>query len=581
MPDGPLLPEIRAPFLVRILTLRNLLITVGVVSVLTGLTWVAAGLHRRWSENRLVNQAVAFLEKGDYASAVARAREALLANPANVGACRVMADAADRVGAPEASFWRARTSELDPADSVAALNWAATALRCGDTAAADQALQRVKGEARRTHLYHQVAGGLALATTQHALAEAHFAMALKLQPSNHSDQINLFTLQLRSDNAANAAAARLGLDQLRLDPQVRVLALRALLSDALARLEMQTALKYARELNAAPESLFRDQLLCLGVLRRVGDPGFEAGLEGLKSRTLGHPGNLYDMVSWMNANGLSGAALDWLRSLPPLVRNRPAVAMAMAEATVLQKDWTGLRLQTAAQQWGPLDCLRIAYKSRASRELGGATANLEWKEAVRVAGDSPRQTDMLVKLADAWGWETEAMDALWAQAGAAPNPRLSLISLYRRYHKRNDTRGLREVTRRIVELDPTDLAALNNLASFSLLLDVDRVKAGEMARAVHAKNPLSAIAITTYGLSLHLQGKSAEAVRLMDALNEEVLREPSVAAYYGIFLAATGAHEKAAKYLELAAKAPLLPEEKRLVEKAARQVAARRKSPAP
>jgi len=54
----------------------------------------------------------------------------------------------------------------------------------------------------------------------------------------------------------------------------------------------------------------------------------------------------------------------------------------------------------------------------------------------------------------------------------------------------------------------------------------------------------------------------------MDKLSADQLREPSVAAYYGIVLVAAGQREKARQYLRRAAETKLLPEEKALVAKA-------------
>ena len=54
----------------------------------------------------------------------------------------------------------------------------------------------------------------------------------------------------------------------------------------------------------------------------------------------------------------------------------------------------------------------------------------------------------------------------------------------------------------------------------------------------------------------------------MRALNTTQLHDPSVAAYYGVLLAAAGDAEGAREYLKLGASAKLLPEEKALITKA-------------
>jgi hypothetical protein len=54
----------------------------------------------------------------------------------------------------------------------------------------------------------------------------------------------------------------------------------------------------------------------------------------------------------------------------------------------------------------------------------------------------------------------------------------------------------------------------------------------------------------------------------MNGLNGAQLHEPSLAAYYGVFLAAAGYTAKAREYLKVAASAKLLPEESALLAKA-------------
>ena len=55
----------------------------------------------------------------------------------------------------------------------------------------------------------------------------------------------------------------------------------------------------------------------------------------------------------------------------------------------------------------------------------------------------------------------------------------------------------------------------------------------------------------------------------MNKLSENQLRDPSLAAYYAIFLAASGDKAKAREYLEQSKQANLLPEEQTLIERSA------------
>jgi hypothetical protein len=56
----------------------------------------------------------------------------------------------------------------------------------------------------------------------------------------------------------------------------------------------------------------------------------------------------------------------------------------------------------------------------------------------------------------------------------------------------------------------------------------------------------------------------------MQSLPKDKLEKPATAAYYGVLLAAKGERAEAARFLDLAKDADLLPEEKNLVREARR-----------
>ena len=86
------------------------------------------------------------------------------------------------------------------------------------------------------------------------------------------------------------------------------------------------------------------------------------------------------------------------------------------------------------------------------------------------------------------------------------------------------------------------------------------------------KNPDYA---ATYAFSLYLQGDVKKALQALAGFSEAELERPQIAAYYGVLLANIGDFSRAAKFLDLGEKANLLPEEKKLVEKAQLTVARR------
>lgn len=138
--------------------------------------------------------------------------------------------------------------------------------------------------------------------------------------------------------------------------------------------------------------------------------------------------------------------------------------------------------------------------------------------------------------------------------------------LQQQYTVRLDTRGLQRVYATVASFNPRDMIAKNNLAAVSLLLNNQVTQAHQMAREVYQSNSSNEVFASTYAWSLHVQGKSAEALQTMEKLAPRHLENPAIALYYGALLATNRQPEKAKLFLDIAARAKLLPEEKALLQ---------------
>ncbi len=110
------------------------------------------------------------------------------------------------------------------------------------------------------------------------------------------------------------------------------------------------------------------------------------------------------------------------------------------------------------------------------------------------------------------------------------------------------------------------MVAKNNVAALGLLLGRDLEKCARLAREVYLSATNNPTARSTYAFALHVEGKSAEGLRLLQSLPEQELHLPGVATYYAILLAANGQRDQAGPFLASAEKGQVLPEEKRLLE---------------
>jgi hypothetical protein len=195
-----------------------------------------------------------------------------------------------------------------------------------------------------------------------------------------------------------------------------------------------------------------------------------------------------------------------------------------------------------------------------------------WNTAQNAAANQPGARAELARLIVDWGWGPE-FDALLRVAADDPkgDPWTSPL-LVERLAKKKDTAGLWKMTDRWVAANPEDDAAGNNLAMYSFLLNREVTRACQLAKKLYEKHPREWAYVSTYAYSLHLLGDRHRRWRSWTPLDPEQLEAPDLAAYYGIFLAATGDRERAVRYLKLGERADLMPEERELVRLAQRQL---------
>ncbi|MFL6596118.1 MAG: tetratricopeptide repeat protein, partial [Chthoniobacterales bacterium] len=132
-----------------------------------------------WRKQHLAKQTAAFVAKGDFKSAVLVARRLLDLDPANLAACRAMAEIAEKTRSAEAINWRRKIVYGEPT-SANQLALARCALAFGQRELSEAVLHAMPESARDSVDYHQIAGAEALARKDMATAEKHFAAATAL-----------------------------------------------------------------------------------------------------------------------------------------------------------------------------------------------------------------------------------------------------------------------------------------------------------------------------------------------------------------------------------------------------------------
>jgi predicted Zn-dependent protease len=175
---------------------------------------------------------------------------------------------------------------------------------------------------------------------------------------------------------------------------------------------------------------------------------------------------------------------------------------------------------------------------------------------------------MLLRLAAQWNWSSEGEDILWTIVNRYPGEKWAIRALSQALFVGGRTRSLMQLYSQEIKRTPSDLEAKNNVALTALLLDEQELKPQELAREVYQKQPTNSAYASTYAFALYMQTNSAGALKVLEQLNPRDLEKPSISGYYGLALKATGNVGKARKYLDIPSNALLLPEERRLFEKA-------------
>jgi tetratricopeptide (TPR) repeat protein len=534
---------------------------------------LAYRLYKRSEPDLLVRGARELLAKKDYTGAILDARRALQINPASADACRIIASILESIGNAEAIDWRRRVLRLAPDSLDDKLALAATALRLNQPYVAGEALELISDRDKRCVAYESTAGAVAVANEDFAAASRHYEEALRIDPNSESNRFNCANALLRSPIPGERETGLQILERLRTSAKFAPLSLRALTTDLAAHNQLLDAQKFSSELQSNPGVEFSDKLNHLDLLQATGSAEFRTFLHSLEQQASIEPANVGMLMAWMARRQFAGEAITWGKQLPSKAISNSQTGANLANCYIAIGDWEGLKGIVAGLTWGDAEYLRHAYLARAMKELGDADGfRKEWRFSESAAANQSDDLRTLIRLVDSWGWKDLIKELLVRAAQANREQEWALFLLYQIYAQEGNTRQMCWAAAKARVVDPTNESAENNFAMLSLLLKNDVDRATELARALYSKQPTNPVFTSTYAYALHLAGRTQDALRIMSVLRTDQLRDPSIAAYYGIFLAASGAHAEAAGFLELAKKATLLPEEKQLVASAVREL---------
>jgi predicted Zn-dependent protease len=541
--------------------------------------------YQVWIQSHGIAMAQGYMARHDLRNTFLSLQQVLKTNPRNLEACRMVAALMEAEHAPAAVQWRQRVLELNPGSTDDRFALAKTAIANREYGVAATALAGASRADKQTAPYHNLAGMVALMTGQPAEAQAHFSESIRLVPSDPIPQLNLAVVRLHGTNLLDMADARIALQRLIAETTNAVVSLQArreLIDDAMRFNEFSNALDLSQDLVRQTNSVFSDKLLRLDVLRKARNGGFKTTLAEYETEASSNPADIADLAKWQMTNLSATNALNWLQQLPSSTRTNQIVEVLAATCQLQLKDWQGL--QTAIQQqnwydssrpWDDMEFMRHAYLARSLRGQGLTEASAaEWsvatKSASQLKSDTAQKSSFktLFDLAVAWGWNTEAEQILWTLVNQYPDEKWAYPVLRNALITWHRTRSLMQLFDTMQKRNPNDFALENNLAATALLLGDQGARPYALAQDVFQKDPTNPVCASTYAFSLFLQGKFSDALKVMKKLDPQTLQEPTFALYYGIILKANGDVKDAKAYLDRASKAPLLPEERALLDRA-------------
>ncbi len=548
---------------------RKTVIFVAVMLVIGCAGFLGRRIYQKTTEHRLATEAGQYLQKQDFRNANLCLQRAIQINPYDVQVNRLMAQMYEQAGSPMALIWRIRTAELQTNNMEYRLEWAKTAIEMGNLGSALQALRGVDQKTRTTAEFYKLAGGLAWNIHDPVAAEKQYAAALQLEPTNLAVTLNLATVRLVSTNKTVASQARATLEAIPANSPLRLVALRALATDAAGNKSWRSAMDYQQEVANNPRATYADKLAYLQILRLGNSPQFAPWQKDLETDAVNSPSHVYALGHWMQLEESPTVAKRWLDSLPANLQTNLPVPLAITDCQLALKDWNGLLGTIGNADWGELEFYRLCLNSAANRSLGNnENADGSWQNALMISSHHLERLTRLNQVTTAWGWAPEKKQVLDQIVTQYPGETWAADQLTGLLYAQGQTQELADVLNHMYSADPANDHIKNNLATILLLEKSDLSKAYRLAQESYTSATNNPYYACTYAYSLLLQSRNQDAAKIVGSLNAGYLKNPSIAAYYGIVEAQTGNAKAAAPALRVAQTARLLPEESQLVQQA-------------
>ena len=529
--------------------------------------------YKAWREAKLARMTEEFMAEGDYDNALLTARQALRKNQRSLAHWRLAAKAAKAKNSPEVIYYQRNVAQLDKT-LASQLELLRLSLQHGSYRDALDTIEGINPDGKSDPEFHRLAAQTYLAVGRVVAAKTHLNSLIGLVPNDQKAQLDLAEIELSEDSANKNPKLRADILALGQKPEFRARAFELLLKDAILRDDKQRAAEVARQLRNEPNLGSDKKVLVLSGLTLNDAEEAADYRRQLQTEFADDPAAVIPLATFYRRSGPADEGRKWFDSLPADVRKDPRVQEAIAAAFLEWNEWTRLDQAITNTQWKEREFMRHAFAAYSARKNARmADAGNAWRLAVIEAGDNTRATSELLALVSRWGWQNEQYDLVWKLFALMPRNETISRQLIAWEHQQGHTANLNRIYARLSEFAGDDRMLRNNFAYSSLLLDANLSKAFEVARSNHQAEPENPFYTTTQAFALYKQNKPAAALSLLETMRPSALSTPERTMLRALFRASSGDAAGAADLLDGLKATGFLPEERRLLARAASEVA--------
>jgi tetratricopeptide (TPR) repeat protein len=546
----------------------TVIVGVSIAAVVTAVFLPSASIQA-WRARRYAERGTVLARGENIEAARTAFLRALALDGNNLSATRELVALMPAADFHNALLLRARLADLDPGDRENLEQMAALALRTNRSDMAAKAIHDLELAEGSTARVLKLRTALALARGDDAGAMTASRRALELDPQNIGARLAAALTEVRSGAATEATEREL--TSLSANEAARLEALRGLRDLALRQSDRKKAADCAEAVTKLPQAAFADWILHADLTVEGNPARVEELLPVITAKAGTDPRALGSIASWLRKHEHAEAVESWVASTDALKSDATAAQMIRADNLMARSAWAELDTLLAGQKWGNMDFIREAALARAARSSDRVDDSIKhWREATGVAITKLVTARMLVELTNSWPeWNEQTGAFLWRASEHGPEYAVwALPQLQTRAGEKRDTSELLRVTRAMQRLQPNSDPIRNNIAFYSLLLNVSTSTANQIAGELFAKHPTEPAIVSTYALSMLLRDHPTEALAALERLPVTERESAAIAPYYALALAKAGNGVRAAEVVTHAQRDQLLSEEEALLKQA-------------